>query len=547
MAKQNTPGRERMGTDIPQFQIQRVGASLGTRIAEAARYAISGITPQSWFGPGQPLAPMAQDQSKDRQHDYPVGYNTQISPRAYESVSFHQLRGMADAFDLLRVLIETRKDQVEAFEWEFGPADETKAADPAMQAKCDNLKAFFLQPTPEYDWHNWIRMVMEDLLVIDAVAIYPRYNRGGGIFSLDLIDAATITRKIGIDGRTPMPPDVAYVQVLHGQGANDLTSEELVYKMRNPRTNRIYGMSPVEQVIMTVNIALRKQVSTLQYFTEGNVPEAIAGLPLDWNIDQVKEFQLWWDSIMEGNTAQRRHMKFVPWDPSKIHLLRPPDLKDVLDEWLCRVLCFAFSISPSAFVKDTNRATAETLRDAAKSEGVLPLLLWIQRLVNSILVKYFGETDVQFKWRLQTNIDAKDQATINDLYVKDGVLSIDEVRETIGRSPIGIGNQIITATGPVAPDYKVVLQQQQDAAQQAQELAQANTASQQQHETNLATLAVKAKATPTSASKDEVGDLLKEIASRPVEVKVDIGETRVTSHIHTRDGEVVSKVHKEAV
>jgi hypothetical protein len=40
------------------------------------------------------------------------------------------------------------------------------------------------------------------------------------------------------------------------------------------RAHRVYGYSPVQQVLMTVNIALRRQLWQLDYFTEGSIPDA---------------------------------------------------------------------------------------------------------------------------------------------------------------------------------------------------------------------------------------------------------------------------------
>jgi hypothetical protein len=44
-------------------------------------------------------------------------------------------------------------------------------------------------------------MLVEDMLVIDAATIYPRYTRGGSLYSLDIVDGATIKPLIGEDGR----------------------------------------------------------------------------------------------------------------------------------------------------------------------------------------------------------------------------------------------------------------------------------------------------------------------------------------------------------
>jgi hypothetical protein len=40
-----------------------------------------------------------------------------------------------------------------------------------------------------------------------------------------------------------------------------------------------------------------------------------------------------------------------------------------------------------------------------------------------------------------------EQAKIDDIYVRAGVLSIDEVRESLGKHPIGAGNAVITTRG----------------------------------------------------------------------------------------------------
>ena len=59
-------------------------------------------------------------------------------------------------------------------------------------------------------------------------------------------------------------------------------------------------------------------------------------------------------------------------------------MEDVLDEWLARIICFAFSIPHSALVSPVNRATAETAQDTALSEGLAPLHLWVKQLVKGV-------------------------------------------------------------------------------------------------------------------------------------------------------------------
>src|SRR5271154_1560976 len=95
--------------------------SVIARALEGVRYAITGVAPDNWFGPMQPLQPMAPAEVAGRRFDYPVGYNLQYGPRAYEPGGFADLRALADNCDILRLVIETRKDQIEAQDWDIRP------------------------------------------------------------------------------------------------------------------------------------------------------------------------------------------------------------------------------------------------------------------------------------------------------------------------------------------------------------------------------------------------------------------------------------------
>jgi hypothetical protein len=94
-----------------------VPAGVVQRVAAGLRYVVSGVTPNDWFGPSQPLPPQAPASVTGRAFDYPVGYNILARPRSQEPVSFYQLRALADNYDLLRLIIETRKDQIEKLDW----------------------------------------------------------------------------------------------------------------------------------------------------------------------------------------------------------------------------------------------------------------------------------------------------------------------------------------------------------------------------------------------------------------------------------------------
>ena len=399
------------------------------RLAEATRYAVTGVTPQSWFGPQQPLQPQAPPEVKGRQFDYPFGANLNYVPRSEGGIGFAELRALADALPLLRAVIETRKDQVAA--QNFTVRARAGANLPDQSARIDKALAFIARPDRRRSFGDWLRMLIEDLLVIDAATIYPRYDRGGKLYALDVIDGATIKPLIGEDGRAPEPPDPAYQQVLHGVPAADFSAEELLYLPRNVRAHRLYGMSPVEQVALTVNIALRREAATLDYYRTGSSPDAFATLPKEWTIDQVKSFQDYFDALMSGNAGRRRMLKFMPSEFKLIETRQPP-LKDLYDEWLARVICYAFSVPATPFVAQVNRATSETMRLQATQEGLVPLKTWIKNALDQVIQVCMGEPSLEFVWVGDDAVDPLQQAQTLQILVSAGIKTREEARAELG-------------------------------------------------------------------------------------------------------------------
>jgi HK97 family phage portal protein len=386
------------------------------------------------FSPGYPLAPL--DEERLRVWDFPVGVNTIYTPRAYEAVSFAELRALADGHDITRLAIETRKDQIEKLDWTVKPVKGARV-DPARVAE---VAAFWRRPDGERPFATWLREVLEDVLVLDAATLEMRRNRAGELIGLDPVDGATIKLLVDDTGRRPRPPAPAFEQVIRGRPWKLLTADELLYLPRNPRPHKAYGFGPVEQIIMTVNIALRRQVMQLQHFTEGNVPPGLLSAPDGWNVEQIRQFQEWFDSVLAGNTAGRTRLVWAPGG-SKYQAFSEAPYKDEFDEWLARIVCYAFSLPPTAFTKQVNRATAETSQQAALDEGMAPLMGWVKRLADHVIQDRLGEPDVEFAWAEGRPSDPAVEAKVIDTYVRDGIYAINEARDLLGLDPVPGGER----------------------------------------------------------------------------------------------------------
>ena len=402
---------------------------------------------QAIFSPGYPLAPRQREQV--RVWDFPAGYNTIYTPRTYEAVGFEELRALAENHDITRLAIETRKDQIEKLEWTIkSRSDRTPAAD--VRARIEGLTEFWRHPDGEQAFATWLREALEDVLVLDAPAFEIRRNRGGDVIGLDVVDGSTIKVLIDDTGRRPRPPAPAYEQVIRGHPWRLLRDDELIYLPRNRRPHKAYGFSPIEQIVVTVNIGLRRQVMQLQHFTEGNVPPGLLNAPEGWNAEQIGQFQDWFDSILAGNTGSRTRLV---WGPSgaKYQPFREAPYKDDFDEWLARIVCYAFSLPPTAFTPQVNRATAQAAQQAALDEGLAPLMGWVKRLVDSVIQNRMGHRDLEFVWLDRRSTDPKDQPAALTGYVRDGIYTLNEARDILGLAPIEGGDEpmFLTAQGPV--------------------------------------------------------------------------------------------------
>ena len=83
-----------------------------------------------------------------------------------------------------------------------------------------------------------------------------------------------------------------------------------------------------------------------------------------------------------------------------------------------------------------NRATAESSSKQAMAEGLLPLMRWIERLWNEIIHDYIGYSEVNFTWEEVETLSALEKAQINEIEIRSGVRTPNEVREKLGLKPI---------------------------------------------------------------------------------------------------------------
>lgn len=415
------------------------------QLQDGSRSLIPLSTFEGWFGPSKPLPAMAPPDTQPRQFDYTQSRNLIWTPRGYEAISFSHLRAMADGCYLIRAIIEKMKDRITSKSWHFrlkampgelqAQTKERSNQDPRIRA----LTEFFQQPDQinGYDFEQWVRLLLEDRLVIDAATIEVQRNRGGKIINLLPVDGATINVLVDVNGRRPAPPLPAYQQIIHGLIATDFTKSDLVYMPANVRNHKLYGYSPVEYTLALIVTVVYKTVFHQNFYNESDIPLAYIPMPEGMSTDDITRFMREFEAHLAGNLDKRTQVYPVPHG-SEIGLVKKEEFSAKFEEWAARVFAFALGETATPFVQQNNRATAQQSDDTREESGEQPLAQWLKRRIDSMVQRtdLFNAPDIEFLFDEDAETDVLKQAQVDQINVTIGTRTADELRARDGLSEL---------------------------------------------------------------------------------------------------------------
>lgn len=387
-------------------------------------------------GPGKPPEPAA-DIEQPLTFEYMPGVNLTWQPRSgFGLLTFDQLRNLSDYCQEIRLPIEVLKREIRALEWDIVPRDrqELRRISPERRAEIEAARGLLERPDGQMWFDRWTNSLLDDVLTVDAATLYPVRSRGGKLMGVRLIDGTTIRPLIDDWGREPAPPLPAYLQTVRGMCIGLWTRKELIYLPYNTETRSPYGRPPSELVIMTLNLALRMSSFKNSYYSEGNVPEALVGLP-EFTVDQVADYQEYFDALLAGDVARLRRIKFMPVKGSggiPVHEFRRPDGQVTLDEWLLRLGCWAVGVSPAELGLMPGgglggKGYAEGQADIQYRLGLGPLAQYLKGIYDWMLAEW-GYPHLAFRWvALQLRDDALKQAQVDQIYVMTGIRQREDI------------------------------------------------------------------------------------------------------------------------
>ena len=428
------------------------------------------------FGPGTPITPGAinpvrEDGRPDpRRYEYQVAQNINVTETRL--VPFKTLRASADQIDILRRCIEVIKNKVTGLDWDIvlgtdasekiaatSGGDHVRAMAKAREKYTDEInrmRMFWENPDRAngLTFSDWLMIALEEILVIDAWAIWPQRSVGGDLYGLQILDGSTIKPLLDDRGMRPMAPNAAFQQILYGFPraeftANDddpsadgeFTADDLQYLVRNRRTTSVYGFSPTERALPLADIYLRRQQWIRAEYTDGVLPELMFTTDENWgtNPDLLRAYENIFNDDLAGQTQQRKRLRLLPAGMTPVQFEGYGEkFKDTLDDYLITSICGHYGVQPAeiGFAPKGGLGGAgfeEGRAESAEAIGTQPLVNWISKMLTNISYTYLGmPRELEFKLMTSKRLDNETNARKNQIEVTSGGKTINERRSELG-------------------------------------------------------------------------------------------------------------------
>lgn len=427
------------------------------------------------FAPGRPLIPALINPPREdgrtapRRYEFPVAWNLQVVEQRV--VPFRLLRDVADGSDLVRKCVEVVKAAVSGMDWDIvpqpsaieryladnpdaGTAGAARAARESLFEDITRCKDFWKMPdringlsTPE-----WIAMALEEMLVIDALSIYPNKTLDEeNLHSLEILDGATIKPLLDDRGSRPIPPHPAFQQILWGfprgeftasaDADGEFTVDDLVYAPRTRRPFTPYGYSAVERALPVIDLYMKRLQWLRTEFTDGVTPQMFIETDATYggNPELLRAYERVFNDDLAGKTEARQRMRLLPEGMTPSY---PPSLdtkyKSEFDEYLIKQVCSHFGVLPTQIgfapkgglggsgVQEGEQLNAEII-------GLRPVILWLTDLMNQLSYRFLDmPRDLGFRFSNDEDEDGLVDAQRRQIQLQTGEITLNEARSEIG-------------------------------------------------------------------------------------------------------------------
>lgn len=432
------------------------------------------------FGPGIPLQPSPLDpvrsdtgRAEPRQWQYPVSWNIHIPGQDNRLVPWQILRDAADRIAIIRDCLRIRKNEIINLDWDITitqrAIETAQRTNPSAKRidlerdmrkrlgpQIDRCVQFWEEPDRRNggDFPTWISKALEEHLVLDALAIYPRATLGGDLYGLEILDGTTVKPLLDHTGGRPLPPYPAYQQILYGfprgeytadtdddDGLEGYAADQLIYRVKEARTFTPYGYSAVEQSLEDADLWIKRMAWLKAEYTDGVMPsgwlknDGASG----WTPDQLLGYEQDLNDVYAGMTKQRQRWRVLPPGVEPVESRQVDErYKPDYDLHLLKLMVahFDMTIAELGFTEARGLGSAgyhEGQENIQERKGTRPTLVWLEAVLTAIARRHLAmPAELAFTWM---GLDDEDQAAAEDVNQKrfmSAAMTLNERRDDAG-------------------------------------------------------------------------------------------------------------------
>jgi hypothetical protein len=379
-------------------------------------------------------------------------------------VTFEVLRRAVQSTHIARICVNVLKEKVTKTEWIIKSIDRNKVPkDDRIEVATELIK----HPTLSGEtFRTLLDKILEDLLILDVAVMEKTRYPDGTLAELHYVDGSTIrpvfdeygNQDIEIPMTTPagqVELPTSYIQVMDnsqyggpesGQVVGSWPKKDMIRFMMHPQGSMIgigYGLSPIESVVTVVANILNADNFNATYFEEGSFPPVIIQLLGQVNQRDIQLYREYLQSELSGN--YHRPAIMAGGTDAKVLNLKDLTNRDMefmeYMKFMARLLAAAYGLSGQdiGLTEEVgSKNVSETQKAMTNEKGYGSILHLLKEIINQeIIWKDFGYTDIEFDWVADDSIDPKDAAVIYDTALKNGTVTLNEVRQKTGFEPYG--------------------------------------------------------------------------------------------------------------
>ena len=296
------------------------------------------------------------------------------------------------------------------------------------------------------NFRQFMAKSVRDSLTLDSCPIETEMRRNAelGLDGFYAVDGATIRlcSEQHYEGDDP----IYALQVIDGRIGTTYTIDQLIYEVRNPRTDVDtggYGEAEPEVMIKVITGILNAMSYNNAGFDENSIPKGILQLIGDYGQEDIAAFKRYWNAMVKGTANTWALPVMVSKDAqSKVAFEKfDTDFNEMhFAKWmtfLTSIACAIYGMAPdeinfesfSASKSSLSGSDTEAKLENGQDTGLLPLLAFYEATFSDFIVSAFND-DWCFRF---VGLDSEDAGA--KAKEDESVMTVNELRGRRGDAP----------------------------------------------------------------------------------------------------------------